>query len=56
MRGAAKRTGAEFVDLFAASDGHDICSDDPWVNGTKTEPGRRWPTTRSPSSSRPSPS
>ncbi len=39
VRGAAKQTGAEFVDLYAASDGHDICSDDPWVNGRKTEPG-----------------
>ena len=39
MRGAAKQTGAEFVDMYAASDGHDICSDDPWVNGRKTEPG-----------------
>ena len=39
VRGAAKRTGAEFVDMYAASNGHDICSDDPWVNGRKTEPG-----------------
>ena len=39
VRGAAKQTGAEFVDLYAASDGHDVCSDDPWVNGRKTEPG-----------------
>jgi hypothetical protein len=39
VRGAAKRTGADFVDMYAASNGHDICSDDPWVNGRKTEPG-----------------
>jgi hypothetical protein len=39
VRGAATQTGAEFVDLYAASDGHDVCSDDPWVNGRKSEPG-----------------
>ncbi|MET1058766.1 MAG: SGNH/GDSL hydrolase family protein [Nocardioides sp.] len=39
VRGAARQTGAEFVDLYAASGGHDVCSDDPWVNGPKSEPG-----------------
>jgi lysophospholipase L1-like esterase len=30
---AAERAGSEFVDLYAASRGHDVCSDEPWVNG-----------------------
>ena len=34
MREAAERTGATFVDVFGASDGHDICAgDQAWVNG-----------------------
>jgi GDSL-like lipase/acylhydrolase family protein len=34
---AASRTGATFVDMYAASRGHDICSADPWVNGSVTD-------------------
>lgn len=30
---AAEQTDAEYVDVAAASDGHDICSDEPWING-----------------------
>lgn len=30
---AARRTDAGFVDMYAASRGHDVCADDPWVNG-----------------------
>ena len=37
---AAAATGARFVDLYAASRGHDICSADPWVNGRRTVEGR----------------
>ncbi|MEP7089137.1 MAG: SGNH/GDSL hydrolase family protein [Nocardioidaceae bacterium] len=33
---AAKRTGVTFVDMYAASRGHDICSEQPWVNGSVT--------------------
>ncbi|HEX6248840.1 MAG TPA: SGNH/GDSL hydrolase family protein [Nocardioidaceae bacterium] len=33
---AADRTGAEFVDMHAASEGHDVCADEPWVNGHRT--------------------
>ncbi len=39
VRGAAAQTGVEHVDLYAASAGHDVCSDDPWVNGRRSEPG-----------------
>jgi hypothetical protein len=31
---------AEYVDLFGPSAGHDICSDDPWINGANTDPAR----------------
>jgi lysophospholipase L1-like esterase len=37
---AARRTGAGFVDLYAASKGHDVCSEDPWVNGRRTLQGK----------------
>jgi lysophospholipase L1-like esterase len=40
MRRAADATGSAFVDLFAASEGHGICSRDPWVNGSHTVRGR----------------
>lgn len=34
-RGARNADG--FVDMFAASKGHDICSADPWINGIQTD-------------------
>ena len=34
---AADRAGADFVDMYAASKGHDICSAHPWVNGARTD-------------------
>lgn len=34
---AAERGGADFVDMHAVSAGHEICSDDPWVNGPDTD-------------------
>ncbi len=33
MRDAAKEAGVEFVDFYAVSAGHDICSRHPWVQG-----------------------
>jgi lysophospholipase L1-like esterase len=33
MQDAADDAGASFVDVYAASHGHDICAADPWVNG-----------------------
>ena len=33
---AARRTQVRYVDMYAASRGHDICSADPWVNGRTT--------------------
>lgn len=37
LRGAARDAGATFVDVGAASAGHDICADEPWVNGRSTD-------------------
>jgi lysophospholipase L1-like esterase len=34
LRAAAQQTGSTYVDVWSASEGHDICSDDPWVNGS----------------------
>ncbi len=33
MRDAAREAGVEFVDFYAVSAGHDICSRHPWVQG-----------------------
>ena len=40
LRGAAEATGSTYVDVWAASKGHDICSEDPWVNGAVTDQKR----------------
>lgn len=34
------KAGAEYVDLVAASQGHDICSEQPWVAGIRGDPRR----------------
>jgi lysophospholipase L1-like esterase len=34
LRTAAAATGSAYVDVWAASKGHDICSADPWFNGS----------------------
>jgi len=34
------RDAAAYVDVFAASAGHDICSSHPWINGQQTDPNR----------------
>lgn len=40
LAGAARRAGVDFVDTYALSAGHEICSDDPWVNGRRTDQSR----------------
>ncbi len=40
LRLAALSTGSTYVDVWSASEGHDICSDDPWVNGSVTDQKR----------------
>lgn len=37
---AARARGAAYVDLHPLSEGHEICSDDPWVNGATTDQER----------------
>jgi len=32
-----KAAGADVIDAYTASAGHDICSDEPWVNGIETQ-------------------
>jgi hypothetical protein len=38
-RVAAELTGATFVDMAAASVGHDACSPEPWINGASPASG-----------------
>lgn len=40
LAGAADRAGVDFVDVYPASKGHDICSDEPWVNGRRHTKGQ----------------
>ena len=40
MAAAARRAGAEFLDMYSASKGHDVCSSEPWVNGWRTDRAR----------------
>lgn len=40
VRLAAQDSGAEYVDLWGPSEGHDICAADPWINGRVTSVGR----------------
>lgn len=37
LKGAAATTGVTYIDVFAASSGHDICAADPWIAGTSPE-------------------
>jgi lysophospholipase L1-like esterase len=36
---AARETDVEFVDMHSASEDHDVCADEPWVNGRDTVQG-----------------
>ena len=36
LRRAARDTGVPFVDMYELAEGHEICSDEPWVNGIDT--------------------
>ena len=40
VRHAAAQTHVDYVDVWRASQGHDICSADPWINGQVTDPTR----------------
>lgn len=38
VEAAAAAAGAGYVDLWRASRGHDVCADEPWVNGAGVDP------------------
>jgi len=40
VESAAEATDSTYIDVWSASQGHDICSDDPWVNGAVTDQKR----------------
>ncbi len=40
LRLAARRAGVSYVDMDAASRGHDVCAPRPWVNGSVTDRSR----------------
>lgn len=40
LRAAAYQTGASYIDVADLSSNHTACSDEPWVNGSKTEKGK----------------
>ena len=40
---SARRARVDYVDMFTASAGHDVCSKDPWVNGKNVIPGKALP-------------
>lgn len=40
VRDGGLEAGAEYVDLIEASEGHDICSDEPWIAGIRDDPFR----------------
>lgn len=42
-RRAAASVGADYVDTWAMSRGHDVCSSDPWVDGAAGVPGEAAP-------------
>jgi lysophospholipase L1-like esterase len=39
LKSVAKSAGADFIDMYAASKGHELCSKSPWVNGQHEIPG-----------------
>jgi hypothetical protein len=42
-RRAAAAVGVDYVDTWAMSRGHDVCSSDPWVNGASDVAGEAAP-------------
>ena len=41
-RKAAEEARAEYVDMYTPSEGHDICSSDPWVSDYQGVPGKSY--------------
>jgi lysophospholipase L1-like esterase len=42
-KAVAASVGADYVDTWSMSRGHDVCSADPWVNGATSAPGKAAP-------------
>lgn len=40
LQSAARQTGSAYVDVAALSEGHELCSSDPWVHTMKDKPGK----------------
>lgn len=40
IRQAAAASGSAYVDVWKATEGHDVCSEDPWINGRVTQRGK----------------
>lgn len=40
LQEGARKGEAEYVDAYALTEGHDVCSDDPWIAGKKTVEGQ----------------
>lgn len=40
LEGAAETAEVEYVDVYSLTEGHDICSDDPWIAGRETVAGQ----------------
>jgi len=43
LRRVAERAGVDFLDMYTASAGHDVCSKQPWVNGQLSADGQAFP-------------
>ncbi len=40
LEAGAEKAGAEYIDVWSATEGHDICAKDPWVAGASPDPKR----------------
>ena len=36
----ARKQKVDFIDMYAASPGHELCSNDPWMAGERNVPGK----------------
>lgn len=43
VREAAARAKVGFADVWAATAGHDVCADEPWINGAQNRPNEAIP-------------
>lgn len=43
VRTAAKKAGVLYADVAKATEGHDVCATEPWINGVQNAPGKAIP-------------